>query len=218
MGSQWPAGLLVGVRVPQAALLSGAGPGGVFFEDVVPDEDLVLDDDGNLAPTVLHEVGQAPVAQVGLKAVADDVGAGDPCVGIEPREILGVVVVPDQPGTLLVRVVVFRLARLQARVKQLIDVARCTVDTRAVLAVWGKPGEGAAVADPGCEPPCTWVVVAFWRFCALVKLALVSTGRMCFDGSVFVNVSWIGFPRCATMMPPRCLWGCVPPPSGTTGL
>ena len=88
------------------------------------DEDLVLDDDGDLAPTVLHEVGQAHVAQVGLEGVADDVGAGDPGVGIEPSEIVGVVVVPGQPSALVVGVVVLRLARLEVRVEQLVDVAR----------------------------------------------------------------------------------------------
>ena len=59
-GPQLPAIRLVGVRVPQAAHSCGAVPGGVFGEDVGPDEDLVLDDDRDLAPTVLNEVRAGP--------------------------------------------------------------------------------------------------------------------------------------------------------------
>ena len=60
--------------------------------------------------------------RLALKAVADDVGAGDPCVGIEPSEIVGMVVVPAQPSALVVGVVVLRLAPLEARVEQLVEV------------------------------------------------------------------------------------------------
>src|SRR5690348_9763944 len=119
MVSQLPAVRLVGVRVPETAYPGGTGPGRVFADDVGPDEDLVLNDDGDLAPTVLYKVGQAQVAQISLKAVTNDVGAGDPRVGIEPSEIVGVVVVPGQPSALVVGVVVLRLTRLEVRVEQL---------------------------------------------------------------------------------------------------
>jgi hypothetical protein len=70
----------------------------------------------------IHEVGQAQVAQVGLEAVADDVGAGDPRVGIEPRDVVGVVMVPDQPSALVVGVVVLRLAGLEGGGQALVEV------------------------------------------------------------------------------------------------
>ena len=173
LGSQLPAVLLVGVRVPQAAHRGGEGPGGIVGGDVGPDEDLVVDDDGDLASPVLHKVGQALVAQVGLEAITDDVGAGDPCVGIEPCEIVGVVVVPDQPSALVVGVVVLCLAFLEVRVEPLVDVALFTLDTRAVLAIRGKPGERAAVADPGCEPT---VQVGGGRVLALLRVREVIAG------------------------------------------
>ncbi len=83
------------------------------------------------------------------------------------------VVVPDQAGALVVGVVVLRLARQEARVEQLVDIASCTLDTRAVLATRGKPGERAAVTDPRCEPT---VQVSCGRVLALLRVREVGAG------------------------------------------
>ena len=76
VGSELPAIRLVDVRVPQAARgrRARARSGSMVVDGLASDEDLVLDDDGDLAAAVLDEVGQAQVAQVALEAVADDVG------------------------------------------------------------------------------------------------------------------------------------------------
>ena len=46
-------------------------------------------------------------------------------------------------------------------------------DTRAVLAIRGKPGERAAVADPGCEPT---VQVGCGRVLVLLRVREVGAG------------------------------------------
>ncbi len=152
MGSQLPTILLVFVRVPQAAHAFGAGPGRILVLDVRSNKNLVLDDDGNFTSTVLNKVRQAQVTQMSLKAVADDVSAGDTCIGIEPSEIDGVVVVPGKPSTLIVGIVVLPLTWLETGIEEFVDVARCTMDARTVLAIRGIPGERSTITDPGCEP------------------------------------------------------------------
>jgi len=66
---------------------------------------------------VLYEVRQALVAQVTFEAVANDIGRGDARVGIEPGDILGMIVVPGQPGTLVVGIVMLCLTWLEARIE-----------------------------------------------------------------------------------------------------
>ena len=104
-----------------------------------------------------------------LEAVADDVGAGDTCIGIEPSEVDGVIVVPGKPGTLIVWIVVLPLTWLETRVEEFVDVACCTVNTLAVLAIRRIPGERSTIADPGCEPTMDMgsdrvlVLLRFWE-------------------------------------------------------
>ncbi len=87
---------------------------------------------------------------------------------------MGVVVVPDQPGALVVGVVVLRLTRLEVRVEQLVEVSpTLSHDTRTVLPIRGKPGEWAAVADPGDEPT---VQVGDGRVLALLRVSEVGAG------------------------------------------
>ena len=63
------------------------------------------------------------------------------------------IVIPDQPGALTVRIVVLSLPCLQLWVEPLVEVPLSTLDTWAVLAIRSKPGKRTPIADPGNESP-----------------------------------------------------------------
>ena len=98
--------------------------------------------------------------------------------------------VPDQAGALVVGVVVLGLAGCEARVEHLVDIARWTWTLGPYCAIRSRTRRGAAVADPRDETRRAGVyagrVLGSWS--PLREVALVSTGRMCFGGSLFVKV------------------------------
>jgi hypothetical protein len=108
-----PQRALVDVGIPQAtgcARQSERAPRRIERSDRGGiDEDLVLDHQRNLRPTVFDVVVR--VDQVVFEVVTDDVGRSDAGVGVEPRRAEGVVVVPHQARALLVRVIELGLAR-----------------------------------------------------------------------------------------------------------
>ena len=98
-----------------------------------------------------------------LVVVGDDVGRGDPGVGVEARDAEGVVVVPHQPGALVVGVVVLGLVAERLAWAQDLVVH----EAEPLLAVRVPPGVRPAVADPGDEPavqvdvrPVVWLPIS----------------------------------------------------------
>ena len=153
---RWPGGLLGGkipairvvdVGVPQVAragVRHDRWPGGVALRDLRGDEDLVLERQVD-RPRV-QGAGQVMGGnELELVVVVDHVRGGDAGIGIQPRRPERVVVIPDQPGALLVRVVVLRLVgRHGAARPQHIVVD----EAGAMVALRVPPGVRAAVAGP----------------------------------------------------------------------
>ena len=138
------------MRIPEASRLwSGAllDPGRIEVADIAADKDLVLDDDGKLELPPFSMKSGSPKFRIFASNVSRmSIARGDPRVGIEPRDAVGVVVVPDKPGALVVAVVVFGLVCGRPRVEDLV-----VQEAEAVGAVRGPPVERPAVADPGDE-------------------------------------------------------------------
>ena len=70
----------------------------------------------------------------------------------------------------------------------MLPAAMC--NTLAILAIRSKPGKSAAITGPGIEPTMHMGSDRILVLpCASGKLELVSTGRICFGGKVFVYVT-----------------------------
>ena len=115
-------------------------------------ENLVLDDDGELADgmtsqdAVLDEFGKPSRLQARLETIPDDISGSDPGVGVGAGDAEGVVVVPQQPGALVVGVVILGLVCCAPWIEDLV-----VQEAQPVRAVRRPPVEGPAVADPGDE-------------------------------------------------------------------
>ena len=84
--------------------------------------------------------------EAGFEGIPDDIGRGDPCIGVDARDAEGMVMVPHEPCALVVGVVVLRFVNSGGGVQNVI-----VQETQSVGIVRGPPVEGAAVADPGDE-------------------------------------------------------------------
>ncbi|VVB90032.1 Uncharacterised protein [uncultured archaeon] len=140
------------MRIPQTARRRRAGPCRIERENVGPDKDLVLNDQRDFATAFLDKIRQAHSHQTGFEAVAEKVSGSDSGIGIEPGDVVRMVVVPHHARALGVRVIVLCLTGGETRVQQLEVVRRRIRHARAVFASarrWRKPCHRSPIADPG---------------------------------------------------------------------
>ena len=81
------------------------------------------------------------------KVIPDDVRRGDTRVSVGARDAEGVVVVPQQPGALVVGVIVLGLIHRRSRIEDLV-----VQEAQPMRAIRGPPVKRPSVADPGDEP------------------------------------------------------------------